>query len=226
MEHVLDNPVWNALISGNQTLAYGNQDVKFFDRDVSPFVGFSETSDHNFNQLYELLPHNLPVLYVSNAEIKIPAPWIVANGMQGWQMVHNQVTESAEPKSVSTSLTLAHVPEMLALTKLTNPGPFGSKTIAFGHYEGIFENGKLAAMAGQRMHPFKYAEISAVCTHPDYLGNGYARQLLHHHINRIRAASHIPFLHVRHDNYRAIDVYERNGFTKRSPVYFYILKKN
>jgi predicted GNAT family acetyltransferase len=114
---------------------------------------------------------------------------------------------------------------MLALTKLTNPGPFVEKTIDFGHYRGVFEGDQLVAMAGQRLHIFDYAEISAVCTHPDHLGRGYARQLLLHHIHRIRAASKIPFLHVRYDNYRAIKVYESLGFSKRTELFFYILQK-
>jgi predicted GNAT family acetyltransferase len=108
---------------------------------------------------------------------------------------------------------------------LTNPGPFESRTITFGHYYGIFEGEKLVAMAGQRMHVFNYAEISAVCTHPDYTGKGYAAQLLQYQINRIKAASGIPFLHVRYDNDRAIKIYESLGFSTRRQVNFYVMIK-
>ena len=80
-------------------------------------------------------------------------------------------------------------------------------------------------MAGQRMHAFDYAEVSAVCTHPDHTGKGYARQLLIHQINRIKAMDATPFLHVRHDNDRAIGVYESLGFAKRRAMYFHVIKK-
>ncbi len=82
---------------------------------------------------------------------------------------------------------------MLTLTQLTNPGPFAARTIDFGHYYGIFEGDKLVAMAGQRLHAFEYAEISAVCTHPDHSGRGYARELLLHQLHRIQTAKNIPF---------------------------------
>jgi predicted GNAT family acetyltransferase len=114
---------------------------------------------------------------------------------------------------------------MLSLTKLTNPGPFAERTIDFGHYRGIFENNELAAMAGQRLHAFNYAEISAVCTHPDHTGKGYARQLLIYQINRIIAAGEIPYLHVRSDNDRAIRVYEGLGFVTRCNMWFSPIQK-
>ncbi|HKB43223.1 MAG TPA: GNAT family N-acetyltransferase, partial [Chitinophagaceae bacterium] len=77
-----------------------------------------------------------------------------------------------------------------------------------------------------RMHVFNHAEVSAVCTHPDHTGKGYASQLLQYQINRIKAASGIPFLHVRHDNDRAIKVYESLGFSTRRKVYFYVMIKD
>jgi predicted GNAT family acetyltransferase len=115
---------------------------------------------------------------------------------------------------------------MLALTQLTNPGPFGAKTIEFGHYHGAFEGDRLVAMAGQRMYAFEYAEISAVCTHPDHTAKGYARKLLLHQINRIKAAFNIPYLHVKYDNERAIKVYKDLGFSVNQEVYFHVFAKN
>ena len=114
---------------------------------------------------------------------------------------------------------------MLSLTKLTNPGPFLERTIEFGHYRGIFDGEELVAMAGQRMHSFNYAEISAVCTHPDYLGRGYARQLLLNQAQRIQAEGNIPYLHVLSTNERALKVYTGLGFVTRKEMYFYVLQK-
>jgi predicted GNAT family acetyltransferase len=140
-------------------------------------------------------------------------------------MIHTEQIAPANTESKLTVLTEEHIPRMLALTKLTNPGPFAERTIEFGHYYGIFDGDKLVAMAGQRLHAFEYAEISAVCTHPDYAGRGYARELLSYQVHRIKAASGIPFLHVRCDNKRAIKVYEDLGFSTRREIYFHIMEK-
>jgi len=226
MDHVLDNPAWNALISGNSNLANGNETVKYFSKEVSPFVGLKESSAENFQLLYEQVQHDSPVLFISPREMDLPGQWKVLHSIKGLQMVYDGSATLTDTTIELLPLTEKHVPEMLALTKLTNPGPFAARTINFGHYRGIFDEGKLVAMTGQRLHIFNYAEISAVCTHPDHLGRGYARQLLIHHINRIKAASNIPFLHVRHDNERAIKVYESLGFVTRAEIWFYVLAKN
>ncbi|MVN23068.1 GNAT family N-acetyltransferase [Mucilaginibacter arboris] len=226
MEHVLDNPAWNALISGNRKLAYGNDAIKYFAKDVSPFIGFKETASNNFRLLHDLIPHNNPVILISPKETEVAGEWKVLNCIGGFQMVYNQPDELPEEVNVEiTPLKKEHVPQMLALTKLTNPGPFAERTIDFGHYNGIFKGEELVAMAGQRLHIFEYAEISAVCTHPDYLGKGYAKQLLKHQVRRIKAASDIPFLHVRFDNMRAIQVYESLGFAVRTEIFFYVIQK-
>lgn len=225
MEHILDNPAWNALISGNAHLSFGDGRVRYFDKEVSPFAAFNENTSANFSLLAELLPDSRPALFVSRVETDIPAPWKVLRTIRGFQMVHHQLNNTQAIQTELIRLTHEHVPQMIALTKLTNPGPFALRTIEFGHYYGVFGDDKLVAMAGQRLHAFNYAEISAVCTHPAYTGKGYARQLLNRQVQRITAASEIPFLHVRYDNDRAIQLYESLGFYKRREVYFYFMVK-
>lgn len=225
MEAFLDNPAWYALISGNKTMAFGNDRVKYFDRDVSPFAALKENSADSFRELYELVPHNAPLLVITPGEMQIPGPWNVLRCVHGIQMICG--AKPLAPVSAElTPLTEKDVPQMLELTQLTNPGPFGPRTIEFGHYEGVFSGKKLAAMAGQRLHIFDHVEVSAVCTHPEHTGKGYARQLLQSQINRICAANGIPFLHVRHDNARAIGVYQSLGFATRADIYFYVITKN
>ncbi|NNU34129.1 GNAT family N-acetyltransferase [Mucilaginibacter sp. S1162] len=225
MEHVLDNPAYNALNTGNANLANGNEQIKYFSKEVSPFIGFKENLPDNFKQLHVLVPHGGPVGFVSPVETTIPAIWHVLHSVPCFQMVY---TGDIVPMEDTDLIALTHddIPQMLELTKLTNPGPFASRTIDFGHYRGIFDGDKLVAMAGQRMNPLPYAEVSAVCTHPDYTGRGYAKQLLQYHCNRIIAEGYVPFLHVRCDNARAIKVYENMGFETRTKMYFYILKKS
>jgi ribosomal protein S18 acetylase RimI-like enzyme len=226
MKHVLDNPAWNALISGNKHLSNGNEQVRYFDKEVSPFVGFEENSIDNFRVLYDLIPHNDPVGFITPNEMEIPGKWKVLQLIRALQMVYDDEAGPIDANPKLVPLTDEHVPQMLALAKLTNPGPFAERTIGFGHYHGIFEEDKLVAMAGQRLHVFDYTEVSAVCTHPDHTGRGYAQMLLLYQLQRIKAASGIPFLHVRYDNERAIQVYERLGFKTRKEIYFYILQKN
>lgn len=226
MEHILDNPVWKALITGNKALANGESTARYLSPEVSPFVGIESISDDNFNALNTAIPFAGYFGFVAPYDIVFPAPWQVVQPLKVLQMVYEGLADTGQIKEEFISLDKEHVPQMLALTKLTNPGPFAERTMEFGHYVGIFDGDKLVAMAGQRMNPVPYAEISAVCTHPDYLGRGYASQLLLFHINRIKTAGQIPFLHVKADNDRAIQVYERLGFVKRKEMSFYIIKKD
>ena len=113
---------------------------------------------------------------------------------------------------------------MLALVELTKPGPFSKRTPELGSYLGIHEDGKLVAMAGERLKPYGYTEISAVCTHPDYRGRGYASSLVTVLIERIAGRNEIPFLHVRKENVDAIRVYEKLGFKTRRKINIVVVK--
>ncbi len=116
-------------------------------------------------------------------------------------------------------------PEMIALTTLTKPGPFSTRTHELGTYLGIRDAGKLVAMAGERLKVPGHTEVSAVCTHPDYTGKGYAAVLMSEVMSRIRQRGETPFLHVRQDNVRAIEVYKRLGLGERKLGHFAVLRK-
>lgn len=225
MENILDNPVWNALISGNSHLAAGSERVKFFHPEVSPFAALAENTSKNFLELYDIHPADSSVFLWADTLLTIPAVWEVQHCIKGWQMVYDQPTVQENISTGICALTEKDIPAMVALTRLTRPGPFSTRTIEFGNYEGIFKQGQLVAMTGQRFHCFDHIEISAVCTHPDYLGKGYAKQLLLSQLTQIMAISGKPYLHVRQDNERAIHVYKVLGFSVRMPVYFYVIRK-
>lgn len=151
--------------------------------------------------------------------------WKTLAFVNGLQFIFaGQKFQAASPIE-PTPLFQEHVNEMVDLATLTRPGPFGTRTIEFGYYHGIFVDGHLAAMTGQRLHVNKYTEISAVCTHPDHLGKGFAAALLQHQVNLILDHGQIPFLHVRADNARAINLYERLGFKVSRHMNFYFMKK-
>ena len=225
MEHHLINPVYNALLSGDVHLGFGTGVVRCFHEEVSPFVGFPEDYEQGFDDLYHLLPPERKILYATPQLITEPKGWQIVVQVKGLQFTYTK--GPVETKSTLTLVPLhkEHVEEMMQLAALTKPGPFGARTIEFGHYHGIFENGHLVAMAGQRLHVQEYTEISAVCTHPDYLGRGFAAALTQHQLNFIYSQGQLPFLHVRADNDRAIALYERLGFEVSRQMNFYFMKR-
>ncbi|PUZ20921.1 FR47-like protein [Chitinophaga costaii] len=223
--HTLDNPVWSALTSGNNNLALGNEAVKYFPGEVSSFAAIAAFDPANFQRLYDIIPFKTPIAIFTINKALIPDPWKIAGRIDCVQMLLHETIKPVKKDASIKTLDELHIPDMLALTKLTNPGPFLQRTIDFGHYEGIFDERKLVAMAGQRLHSGHFAEISAVCTHPDYTGRGYASQLILHQAQRIQSLEETPFLHVKDDNVRAIKIYEALGFSIRCPIVVYLLKK-
>ncbi|WP_031527374.1 GNAT family N-acetyltransferase [Dyadobacter crusticola] len=225
MIHILDNPAWNALLTGNRDLGFLHKAAAYFKPDISPFVALAEPSEAYLAELYDILPFENEVVLVSNRQMEIAARWKLIASVRGFQMLYEGPAFDISAKTKLSDLTEAHIPDMRSLTQLTNPGPFLQRTIEFGHYQGIFEEQQLIAMAGQRMHPSGFAEISAVCTHPAHLGNGYAKTLVQHQVNRILEVNELPFLHVKADNERAIKVYEYLGFRIRTEIFFIVIQK-
>src|ERR1700678_2989023 len=121
-------------------------------------------------------------------------------------------------------LTPADVPEMVALAELTKPGPFGTRTRELGEYLGIRQSKRLVAMAGERLHLPGYTEVSAVCTHPDFQGRGYARELMSILMRQNILRGGDPLLHVRQENVSSIHLYEKLGFRTRRLLHFVIVR--
>jgi ribosomal protein S18 acetylase RimI-like enzyme len=225
VNHPLHNPVYNALRSGDQGLSHGTADIKFFNETVSPFVGFDENNPEGFEKLHALLPQGRGILYANPVAIKPPGGWKVLHDIPGLQFIYEGRNDIKNDFSQVVALDERHIDQMLDLATLTKPGPFGTGTIKFGHYHGIFHQDKLVAMTGQRLHVDHYTEISAVCTHPDHTGKGYAYTLLQQQLQFILRQQQQPFLHVRADNERAIALYKRLGFVNSRPMNFYFMKR-
>ncbi|GAA4584688.1 hypothetical protein GCM10023194_25190 [Planotetraspora phitsanulokensis] len=85
---------------------------------------------------------------------------------------------SGAPDGEAVRLTAVDAPELLNLAERTRPGPFLPRTVELGTYLGIRRHGTLVAMAGERLHPTGWTEISAVCTDAAFRGQGLASRLI------------------------------------------------
>jgi len=225
MQDVLDNPIWNALCTGNEHLAVGNDQARYVHKEVGSFAGLRQYSSSAFADLYDLTPAGTATILFTADKVAIPDNWKVLVQKDLLQLVYEYPTLPAFYPTGVVPLQGPHIPAMLVLTAQTKPGPFLQRTIEFGEYHGIFEGEELVAMVGERLQPTPYTELSAVCTHPAHLGKGYAARLLQYQMQRILAAGRVPFLHVLPENTRACAVYERLGFYTRRNLQFYVLEK-
>lgn len=228
MPHILDNMIWNAISTGNRDIALLDGDVGCYQPDIAPFVGLKQLNETNLQKLHDFIPADRRVAIAYFNEISLGEnKWEVIRQMECCQMVYEYPvnTFTTAQTHLIVPLTTEHVPQMLELTRLTKPGPFLQRTILFGNYFGIFIDGRLAAMTGQRMHPVPYMEVSAVCTHPDFRGRGYAKACMLHVMKLILDNSFIPFLHVLTSNASAIALYESIGFRTRTKLNIDMIKR-
>ncbi|MEJ5993371.1 GNAT family N-acetyltransferase [Pedobacter sp. Du54] len=225
MNHILDNPIYHALCTAHLAFSKGTPEATYYQEDIAPFAGLKENSKENFEALHENSPPESTFVVFTPKAYQTPKNWELVSHIDMFQLVYEPTQVPSGDEKPFEDLNESHVEEMIALVKLTQPGPFKSKTILLGNYTGVFRDEKLVSMAGHRFHPIPYIEISAVCTHPDHLGNGYAYILLREQIKRILAKNQIPFLHVRNDNVAAVKLYQKLGFVIRTEMFAYVLRK-
>ena len=123
-------------------------------------------------------------------------------------------------------LNESHQKQLFDLVNLVQPGYFKEGTSLMGNYYGVFKNDQLVAVTGERMKMYGFTEISAVVTHPDFTGKGFAKQLVAYTVNKIFEENIIPYLHVAESNISAVTLYERSGFTTRRKISFWMMKKS
>jgi predicted GNAT family acetyltransferase len=224
--HALDNPIWNSLTTLHARFAEGSALAKRFPPDVTTLAAMREPTVDAYNSLAQVLKGSGAALFLDQPPV-IPPGWTTLHASQIAQMICEKPQGSAGPESqapVAQTLTFADTDEMVALAELTKPGPFGKRTRELGHYLGIRESNCLAAMAGERLHLSGCTEISAVCTHPDFQGRGYAGRLMSILMREIAQRGEIPILHVRRENAGAIHLYEKLGFRTRRLIHFIVLR--
>ena len=226
--HPLDNVIWQALTTRHMQFAESHDDARRFVREVGPLGAFREHGPHGYESLAGLVGEGGTVgLFLDEPYADRPG-WEFVVGAPLLQMIADDGTpEKPRPDPNLELIPLGgnHSPEMIELTSLTKPGPFGTRTHELGTYLGVRRNGKLVAMAGERLKVPGHTEVSAVCTHPEHTGKGYAQVLMTEIMGGIRDRGETPFLHVRGDNARAIEIYKRLGFRERKFGHFAVLRK-
>lgn len=225
MPHPLDNPIWNALNTGSESLSFGTDRVRLIDREMGFFAGMPAYEPENLDALYDFLEPSQRVILFTPGRLGLDEKWAVHNDHELLQMVCERDFSKLEPNPHILPLEHVHVPEMLTLTQLTKPGPFLTRTIDFGDYFGFFSDGKLVSMAGSRLSPSLYTEVSAVCTHPDFAGKGISRKVMPFVLQRIQHRDKIPFLHLYPENTPAYKLYTSVGFVSRTSLRVYMLEK-
>jgi ribosomal protein S18 acetylase RimI-like enzyme len=216
--HQLDNPVWSSLAGPHARFARRQGGVLRYPADVSPFIGLpDQPGAADWADLAALAG---PGAAVALAGVRVPPPadWTMTPIGDGVQLVDAGV--EATPGGEAMRLGPADVPEMLDLAERTKPGPFLPRTGELGVYLGIRRGGALVAMAGERLHPPGWTEISAVCTDERWRGHGFASSLVRALVSGIRARGETPFLHALASNTGAIRLYEAMGFRLRRTIVF------
>jgi predicted GNAT family acetyltransferase len=219
----LDNPIWHSLNNAHKDFAIGGDLAKRYLTDVVGASGLKENTEAAFTELATICPEGATAV-VYSPELE-QSQWEIVFQVTIFQMVCGKDVPAPDYKMEIQALGLDDVPEMLALIELTQPGPFLERTVELGAYYGIRQEGQLVAMAGSRMFTPHYREISAVCTHPDYRGKGYAGLLSQHLAQQFQQDGIIPFLHVAMDNHNAQSVYKKLGFEVHQEITLAVIRQ-
>ena len=233
----LDNPVWWSLTGRQQHLGTVTHLAARFDPEVSPFGALADApTDRHWEDLATIVGPDGQLALVTAGEGAVgPGPgWDVVWELAGVQMIGDRIDAAAPPRSVAAgrapaddeiqALDTDDVADMLALVAVAQPGPFLPRTVEFGGYVGVRRGGQLIAMAGERLRPPGYAEVSAVATHPDHRRQGLAETLVNAVVSTIVGRGEIPFLHAAATNTDAIRLYRSMGFTERRRLGFAVVR--
>lgn len=214
--HPLDCPTWSALSSRQSAFGTEGALARRFAEDISPFAAAAGDSPDVVAALAGLAHADDDMSLLERAPPSPPPGILLKLNAAGVQMVLATLRPGAD--IAFDHLGDADAPDMLALAKLTRPGPFRARTHKLGRFIGVRENGQLVAMAGERLQTDGFVEVSGICTHPDHRGRGLAAALTRIVSARILEEGKTPFLHAYASNTGAISVYRKLGFEHRCDV--------
>jgi ribosomal protein S18 acetylase RimI-like enzyme len=209
---MIDNPVWEALTSAHAHLAIGGSRLKRYPDAVAPFLAVARAGESLDEELFELVRPG-EIFYFVGLAPKLPLSWSIEPSVVLQMRCDTPIEPGRETGEVLT-LGPQDLDDMLRLTAIAYPMFFRVRTMELGTYLGVRADGRLVAMAGERMRITGYQEISAICTHPDHRSRGYARQLTAPLVNRQLERDCVPFLHVSASNMHAIGLYGHWGFNR------------
>jgi ribosomal protein S18 acetylase RimI-like enzyme len=217
MTDQLADIVWSALTTGHQHMALVNRGVRKYPADVAPFAAFAPNlpSEEAAAGLHAMMQPDEMCYVIANKPLDELSSLTSEGALPTVQMAWPEdlaIPESETNDQEIVPLACGDAQEMMELIEIAFPGFFRARTCLMGPYSGIRENGKLIAMAGDRMVTDKLREVSGVCTHPDHTGKGLATQLILHKLREHRDRGFGSFLHAAASNTRAISIYERLGF--------------
>jgi predicted GNAT family acetyltransferase len=226
--HPLDNVIWKALTTRQSEFAETFNQARRFPREINGLTALQEPDAEGYASLSELVGKGGTALLSLAKPYDLQPGWELILAFPGLQMVCED--REAWDDSNAAAFALEELgkddsPAMVELATLTKPGPFGTRSHELGFYAGIRCQGKLVAMAGERLKVPGFTEVSAVCTHPEHTGKGYAQSLMIEVMRRIRERGEVPFLHVRQENTRAVGIYEKLGFRTRKVVHFVVIRR-
>jgi len=219
-DHPLDRVIWNAFTTRQAHVALVDGGAFRVHPDVGIFAATADHAPESLAALGRLVQtHPGEVGVVERFDLPpVPGTQVTKRAVLN-QMVAQTL---ARPKPVDFEIQPlgdADSPQMVALAALTAPGPFFSRTHELGDFVGVKVDGQLVAMAGERLQPEGFTEVSGVCAHPDHRGKGYARILVECLMHRLVQRGITPFLHVFAGNMAAIALYRQLGFVIRQNLH-------
>ena len=214
----LDNPVWFSLSETHQSFAVEYVSVKFYHPDYCPFGGFEK--GNAIAKSIDGYSEMVDSFFIVGEKPELSNILKLNKELVCLQMIVCNPIDIAINDPI-VKLTDEHIDALYELVNFVQPGYFKKKTSLLGNYYGIFKNEELVSVTGERMQMNDFIEVSAVVTHPNHTGKGYAKQLVVQTVNEIFKQNKIPFLHVIEDNKGAIQLYEKLGFSTRRKISFW-----
>ncbi len=216
---VLDNAAWHALTGPHEGFAIGGDLVRRYPEEVAPFVAVRTWDDPDvWQELLRLIGPGQE-FGLSNFDGEPPAGWQTLFRGAGVQLVQTDALRP-QPEPEAIELGADDAAEMLDIVARNQPGPFRPRTYELGRYIGVRRDGRLIAMAGERLHPEGWTEISAVAVDADHRRQGLASRLVSDVAFHIQQRGDRAFMHASAENTGAIAAYLRLGFALRREVGF------
>ncbi len=207
MKHVLDRPIWSALQTAHADLAEGGRYARRYPPSIAPFAASADDGPESLGALENLPSGDERMFLVEAGPIALPSGLVVVMEASVTQMVAERPHERISDPRIQP-LTEADAAEMLDLASLTKPGPFTLRAQSLGHFWGIRHEGRLVAMAGQRMRQTGFIELSGLCTHPHFQGRGLGSLLFRFVAGEIASGGDKAYLHAYAANTSAISLYK------------------